>query len=81
MGSAGHFNYCLACFCTLTEHKQSSKLVSHFIADLNVTYRELEQNPPTVTYYVIYHVQSTWMSCMRNIVQIVQYNCFLQMLH
>ena len=50
------FNFCLTCFHTLIEHKQSSKYIYHFIADSNVTYQELEQNKksPTVTYYVLY---------------------------
>ena len=30
------FNYCLACFYTLIEHRQGSKFVSHFVADFNV---------------------------------------------
>ena len=49
------FNFCLTCFHTLIEHKQSSKSIYHFIADFNVTYQELEQKQsPTVTYYVLY---------------------------
>ena len=56
MGSAGHsvvlIINSLACFYTLIEHKQGSKFVFHFIADFNVMYQELEQNTPTLTYYV-----------------------------
>ena len=51
------FNCCLACFYALLEHKKSSEFVSHFIADFNVMYQELEQNIPTVT-YIFYHVQT-----------------------
>ena len=77
------FNYCLACFYiyyTLIEHKQGSKFVSHFIADFNVMYQELEQNTPTVTYYVFYHVPSTWIYVIYVIIHVAQYNSFLQML-
>ena len=69
MGSAGHsvvlIINSLACFYgfyTLIEHKQGSKFVFNFIADFNVMYQELEQNTPTLTYYVFYHVLSTWIS-------------------
>ena len=55
------FNYCLACFYTLIKHKQGGKFVSHFIADFNEMYQELEQNTPTLTYYVFYHVLATWI--------------------
>ena len=41
--------------------KQGGKFVSHFIADFNEMYQELEQNTPTLTYYVFYHVLSTWI--------------------
>ena len=68
MGSAGHsvvlIINSLACFYgfyTLIEHKQGSKFVFNFIADFNVMYQELEQNTPTLTYYVLYHVLSTWI--------------------
>ena len=56
MESAGHsvvlIINSLACFYTLIEHKQGSEFVFHFIADFNVMYQELEQNTPTLTYYV-----------------------------
>ena len=54
------FNCCLACLYALIQHKKGSKFVSHFIADFNVMYQELEQNIPTVT-YVFYHVQPAWI--------------------
>ena len=50
------FNYCLACFYTLIKHKKGGKF-----ADFNEMYQELEQNIPTLTYYVFYHVLSTWI--------------------
>ena len=40
------------------KHKQGGKFVPHFIADFNEMYQELEQNTPTLTYYVFYHVLS-----------------------
>ena len=55
------FNYCLARFYTLIKHKQGDKFVSHFIADFNEMYQELEQNTPTLNYYVFYHKLSTWI--------------------
>ena len=53
------FNYCLACFYTLIKHKKGGKFASHFNADFSEMYQELEQNNPTLTYYVFYHVLST----------------------
>ena len=43
------------------KHKQGGKFVSHFIADFNEMYQELEQNTTTLTYCVFYHVLSTWI--------------------
>ena len=68
MGSAGHSVVLInACFYTLklTEHKQCGKFVSHFIADFNVMYKELEQNTPTLTY--IMYSQHGYLSYMCNI--------------
>ena len=62
------FNCCLACFYALIEHKKGSEFASHFIADFNVMYQELEQNIPTAI-YVFYHVQPAchgYMSYMCN---------------
>ena len=64
------FNYCLACFYALIEHKQGSKFVSYFIADFNVLYQELEQNTPTVNMDICHICVILYMLCS-----------FLQMLH
>ena len=61
MDSTVSWSYLVPCMFPYINLTQSNKFIDHFIADSDVIYQELELNIPTVTKYVLYLVQPTWI--------------------
>ena len=79
MGSAGHSVVLINALhvSILTEHKQGGKFVSHFIADFNVIYKELEQNTPILTYICIVNMDICHICVIFCAVQLLSSNVAL----